>query len=140
MSFFDLYLIKGKLPDGQEIAVKRFDRGAISGDVQFENEILTLSKLQHKNLVRLLGFCLEEEEMLLIYEFVINRSLDNFLFGKYQSLFCSTDFLHTVSSQIHLMYMCIYNRSDRQCSYELGYALQNHQWHSQGTPLPSRRI
>ncbi|XP_057537429.1 cysteine-rich receptor-like protein kinase 44 isoform X2 [Amaranthus tricolor] len=71
---------KGKLPDGQEIAVKRFERNAILGDAQFKNEILTLAKLHHRNLVRLLGFCLEEEEMLLIYEFVINRSLDNFLF------------------------------------------------------------
>ena len=73
--------MKGKLPDGQEIAVKRFDRGAILGDVQFKNEILSLAKLHHKNLVRILGFCLEEDEMLLIYEFVISTSLDNFLFG-----------------------------------------------------------
>ncbi|CAO2842642.1 unnamed protein product [Amaranthus hypochondriacus] len=71
---------KGKLPDGQEIAVKRFERNAILGDAQFKMEILTLAKLHHRNLVRLLGFCLEGEEMLLIYEFVINKSLDNFLF------------------------------------------------------------
>ncbi|CAO2823718.1 unnamed protein product [Amaranthus hypochondriacus] len=71
---------KGKLRDGQEVAVKRFERNAIVGDIQFKTEILTLAKLHHKNLVRLLGFCMEEEEMLLIYEFVINKSLDNHLF------------------------------------------------------------
>ncbi|KAL2931891.1 Cysteine-rich receptor-like protein kinase 8 [Bienertia sinuspersici] len=75
---------KGKLPDGQEIAVKRFNKDVVLGDVQFMNEILTLAKLHHRNLVRLVGFCLEEEEMLLIYELVINKSLDNFLFDPMQ--------------------------------------------------------
>ena len=61
--------------------MKRLERNALLGDIQFKTEISTLAKLHHKNLVKLLGFCMEEEEMLLIYEFVINKSLDNHLFG-----------------------------------------------------------
>ncbi|XP_074307605.1 cysteine-rich receptor-like protein kinase 8 [Silene latifolia] len=75
---------KGKLPDGQAVAVKRLSKNAAQGDVQFKNEILILAKLQHRNLVRLLGFCLEDEEMLLVYEFVINTSLDLFVFDPVQ--------------------------------------------------------
>jgi len=62
--------------------VKRLLRSSGSeGDVQFKNEILIMAKLQHRNLVKLQGFCLHEEEMLLIYEVVTNGSLDKFLFG-----------------------------------------------------------
>ncbi|KAL9236663.1 hypothetical protein vseg_011303 [Gypsophila vaccaria] len=75
---------KGVLPDGQEIAVKKLSRSSGQGDVQFKNEILILAKLQHRNLVRLVGFCLHAEEMLLIYEFVANRSLDFFIFDPVQ--------------------------------------------------------
>lgn len=78
---------KGKLPDGQEVAVKRLSRNSGQGDVQFKNEILILAKLQHRNLVRLLGFCLEGEEMILIYEFMTNKSLDIFLLDPEQRAF-----------------------------------------------------
>ncbi|XP_010422275.1 PREDICTED: putative cysteine-rich receptor-like protein kinase 39 isoform X2 [Camelina sativa] len=71
---------KGTLFNDKEIAVKRLTKGSGQGDIEFKNEVSLLTRLQHRNLVKLLGFCNEGDEVILVYEFVPNSSLDSFIF------------------------------------------------------------
>ncbi|KAH0883638.1 hypothetical protein HID58_059734 [Brassica napus] len=75
---------KGILPSGQKIAVKRLAGGSGQGDLEFKNEVLLLTRLQHRNLVKLLGFCNEGDEEILVYEHVPNSSLDQFIFDEHK--------------------------------------------------------
>ncbi|XP_041018004.1 G-type lectin S-receptor-like serine/threonine-protein kinase At4g03230 [Juglans microcarpa x Juglans regia] len=71
-------VFKGQLPNGQHIAVKRLSKSSGKGIKEFK----MIAKLQHRNLVKLIGYCIQEEEIMLIYEYKSNKSLNFFIFGK----------------------------------------------------------
>jgi len=74
---------RGKLPDGQLVAIKRSKEGSMQGGLEFKTEIELLSRVHHKNLVALVGFCFEKGEKMLVYEFISNGTLSEALYGNF---------------------------------------------------------
>ncbi|CAN1256442.1 Cysteine-rich receptor-like protein kinase 10 [Linum perenne] len=77
---------KGVLLDGMEIAVKKLSMNSSQGDEQFKNEVILTAQLQHVNLVRVLGFCIDGGERMLVYEYLPGNSLDQYLFDPVKRL------------------------------------------------------
>ncbi|PIN01441.1 Serine/threonine protein kinase [Handroanthus impetiginosus] len=103
---------KGKLPEGHEIAVKLLSRRSEQGLLEFKTELVLMSKLQHRNLVKLLGFCIHGNDKLIIYDYLPNKSLDFFLFdpAKREQLSWETRFQIIEGIAQGLLYLHKYSR------------------------------
>lgn len=83
------------------VAVKRLDRNGLQGTREFFAEVMVLSLAQHPNLVNLIGYCVEDEQRVLVYEFMPNGSLEDHLFGKSCDLFIVISSSFTFSLLYH---------------------------------------
>ncbi|XP_057976649.1 inactive protein kinase SELMODRAFT_444075-like [Malania oleifera] len=75
---------RGVLPNGQAVAVKQHKLASSQGDLEFCSEVEVLSCAQHRNVVMLIGYCIEDSRRLLVYEYICNGSLDSHLWGRHR--------------------------------------------------------
>lgn len=80
-----MQVYRGTLSTGHEVAIKRAKQGSLQGAQEFKTEIELLSRIHHKNVVALVGFCYEQGEQMLVYEYISNGTLKDNLSGRFTS-------------------------------------------------------
>jgi len=106
VEFGFLGCLQGKLNDGREIAVKKLSQSSNQGKKEFMNEAKLLARVQHRNVVNLVGYCVHGNEKLLVYEYVAHESLDKFLFS--ECFFNAHSLLHHSSNHHFLIFLVVY--------------------------------
>ena len=86
-------MYRGTLPSGLLVAIKRAQQGSTQGGLEFKTEIELLSRVHHKNVVSLVGFCFEQGEQMLIYEYIPNGTLKDSLSGTFTIRFAFLSYL-----------------------------------------------
>lgn len=100
---------RGVLPDGQVVAVKQHKLASSQGDLEFCSEVEVLSCAQHRNVVMLIGFCIEEKRRLLVYEYICNGSLDSHLYGNLLTL-TTSKCTHLITDNSHFKILDFFSR------------------------------
>lgn len=77
------FVHKGILPDGKEVAVKSLKSGSGQGEREFQAEVEIISRVHHRHLVSLVGYCIADGQRMLVYEFVSNKTLEFHLHGNF---------------------------------------------------------
>lgn len=113
-------MVQGKLNDGREIAVKQLSVASRQGKGQFVAEIATISAVQHRNLVKLYGCCIEGNQRMLVYEYLANNSLDQALFGMILNVSLFYSFF--LSKQPLLAYLHVVLIVAEEKSLQLGWS------------------
>lgn len=121
-----VFFRQGILPNGQIIAIKKLSKTFTQEIEEFKNEVKLTAKLQHVNLIRVMGFCVDGEEQILVYEYVQNKSLDLYLFGQYFKFnFCTLTCIFFFNTLL-LIIDRIWCRSHQTISSRLEKARTNH--------------
>lgn len=83
------FVHKGVLPNGKEVAVKSLKVGSGQGEREFQAEVEIISRVHHRHLVSLVGYCIADGRRMLVYEFVPNKTMEYHLHGQLKFTFAT---------------------------------------------------